>query len=115
MTTLTTLNARDRQSAPSLRRFVASSLRRFVASALRPITKVRKWGVSKFGMLRTFDFQPKNAGRTLKVSKTNNKNLHTLVTLIPLLEKQSARPNDVPMAKQTTSRPQAAITTQDAA
>ncbi len=51
---------RNAQSAPQTRfPFVASWLRRYVASS-GPITNMRKWGVSMFGTLRTFDFQPKN-------------------------------------------------------
>ena len=39
----------------------------------RPITKVRKWGVSNFGTLRTFDFQPKNRDFHRKVANENFK------------------------------------------
>jgi hypothetical protein len=33
-----------------------------------PITNMRKWGVSNFGALSAFDFQPKNADSEIKVS-----------------------------------------------
>ncbi len=56
-------------------RALATLLHCYPATRRRPLSDNQgaKWGVSNFGALSAFDFQPKNEGRPLKVANENKK------------------------------------------